>query len=176
MFYEICLIQRFTLFLGYPTYSLTVTLFSLLVFSGIGSLMSGRIVLKARAVLPWLLLGLAVLTAWMEWGAPAIVNALGASALGVRVVIVCLTMAPLGLLLGTFMPIGLATVNVISGGRRSYVAWAWAVNGFFSVVSSVLATLLSMSFGFTAVLGLALGIYAVGIAALWRVTPAVARS
>ena len=43
MFFEITLIQRLTLFLGYPTYSLTVTLMSLLVFVGIGALLSGRI-------------------------------------------------------------------------------------------------------------------------------------
>ena len=54
-------------------------------------------------------------------------------------------------------------------GRREAVAWAWAVNGFCSVVASVLATILAMSFGFHAVLGLAAVIYAVGVAALLRI-------
>ena len=34
MFYEITMIQRLVRFLGYPTYSLTVTLASILVFTG----------------------------------------------------------------------------------------------------------------------------------------------
>ena len=42
MFFEITLIQRLTLFLGYPTYSLTVTLASILIFTGVGALLSGR--------------------------------------------------------------------------------------------------------------------------------------
>ena len=40
MFFEITLIQRLTLFLGYPTYSLTVTLAAILVSTGIGALLS----------------------------------------------------------------------------------------------------------------------------------------
>ena len=55
---------------------------------------------------------------------------------------------------------------------REYVAWAWAVNGFCSVVSSVLATILSMSFGFRAVMLLAVVLYAVGVAAMLRIPPA----
>ena len=47
-----------------------------------------------------------------------------------------------------------------------YVAWSWAVNGVFSVIGSLLATILSMSFGFRAVLLLALAIYALGALAL----------
>ena len=43
MFFEITLIQRLTLFLGYPTYSLTVVLFSFLFFAGLGSRWSGRL-------------------------------------------------------------------------------------------------------------------------------------
>ena len=42
MFFEITLIQRLTLFLGYPTYSLTVTLASILLFTGVGALLSSR--------------------------------------------------------------------------------------------------------------------------------------
>ena len=37
---EIVLIQRFVLFLGFPTYALSVVLFALLVFTGLGSLLS----------------------------------------------------------------------------------------------------------------------------------------
>jgi hypothetical protein len=172
MFYEVCVIQRFTLFLGYPTYSLTVTLFALLVFSGIGSLWSERFQGRARGALPCLLLGLALFTSWTDLGAPALLDRFAGSSLAVRVALATLSLAPLGLMLGCFMPLGLGVVSRLGASSREYVAWAWAVNGFFSVVSSVLATLLSMSWGFGTVLWLALAVYAAGVLALWRVAPA----
>ena len=43
LLFEIALIQRFTLFLGFPTYALSVVLFALLVFTGLGSLASSRL-------------------------------------------------------------------------------------------------------------------------------------
>jgi MFS family permease len=84
-------------------------------------------------------------------------------------------MAPLGVCLGAFMPLGLATVAATTDYKTEYVAWAWAVNGFFSVVSSVLATILSMTFGFDRVMLAGVAVYAVGIVALLRVpVPAAA--
>ena len=52
--------------------------------------------------------------------------------------------------------------------REEYVAWAWAVNGFFSVIGSVLTTILSMAFGFRAVQFAALAIYAIAVVAFMR--------
>ena len=61
-------------------------------------------------------------------------------------------LAPLGLCLGLFMPLGVRAVSTMTEARREYVAWGWAVNGFSSVVGAVLATLLSMIYGFHVVL------------------------
>ncbi len=96
--------------------------------------------------------------------------------LAARVALAVLVLAPLGLCLGAFMPIGLSTVARLTEHEREYVAWAWAVNGFFSVVSSVLATILSMSFGFKVVLLLAALIYAIGVLALTRIPETKARA
>lgn len=54
------------------------------------------------------------------------------------------------------MPLGLRSVAALTPHADEYVAWAWAVNGFCSVVASVLATLLSMTFGFRVVMLLTL--------------------
>ena len=71
------------------------------------------------------------------------------TSLGVRVVVAILLLAPLGLCLGMFMPLGLGAVAAPDATTtEEYVAWAWAVNGFFSVIGSVLTTILSMTFGF----------------------------
>ena len=70
-------------------------------------------------------------------------------------------LAPLGLCLGMFMPLGLGVGSRTQPHGEEYVAWAWAVNGFFSVIGSVLTTILSMTFGFRAVQFVALGVYVV---------------
>jgi uncharacterized membrane protein len=75
------------------------------------------------------------------------------------------------------MPLGLRSVAATTPHAEEYVAWAWAVNGFFSVVASVLATLLSMSLGFGTVMVLALAVYGVAIVALRRIPqPAIAQN
>ena len=98
-----------------------------------------------------------------------VVDAFIVYALPVRIVVAVLFIAPLGLCLGAFMPIGLGAVSALTDHAKQYIAWAWAVNGFFSVVSSVLATILAMAFGFKLVLLLAMLAYSAGIAAFLRV-------
>ena len=49
MLVEVALLQRFVLLLGHPVYSLTVTLFSLLLGTGLGSYLSRRIADAERA-------------------------------------------------------------------------------------------------------------------------------
>jgi hypothetical protein len=159
------MIQRLVLFLGYPTYSLTVTLASILVFTGIGALASRRLAAWRRSPLPLILAVLAGLTVFYRFGLDPITESLLSSSLGVRVLVAVLLLAPLGLCLGMFMPLGLATVSRLTDHGDAYAAWGWAINGFFSVIGSVLTTILSMSFGFRAVQLAALAIYAVAVLA-----------
>ena len=168
MFYEVCLIQRLTLMLGYPTYSLTVTLFSLLIFSGLGSLVSDTYtrVLGRNRALASLFLVLVILTAFYLFGLGPLEKSFAAAAFPVRVALAALVLAPLGLCLGALMPIGVGAIASTTGYRREYVAWAWGVNGFFSVVSSVLSTILAMTIGFNLVLVIACTIYGLGMIAL----------
>jgi hypothetical protein len=174
MFFEIVLIQKLTLFLGYPTYSLTVTLFALLLFTGIGSLVSAGYTQGRNRLLGVLLGALTVLMLFYQFGLGPIVNTWIGAPLPVRIAITIACLAPLGICLGTFMPLGLTTVAGVTEHKAEFVAWAWAVNGFFSVISSILATMLSMSFGFAVVLALAVLIYLVGILALRRIPEPVA--
>ena len=95
-----------------------------------------------------------------------ITDALLGLPLAARVPIAIAVMAPLGVCLGAFMPLGLSTVAELTDHRREYVAWAWAVNGFASVVGSVLTTILAMTFGFQVVLVLALLVYTLAAGSL----------
>jgi len=175
MFLEVSLIQRLTLFLGYPTYSLSVTLFAILVSTGIGSALSERSLPDHRQAVTRLLGVLAVLVAFYLLALPPLTRACIGWPLAARIALTTAVLAPLGLCLGMFMPIGLRSVARLSPHSGEYVAWAWAVNGFCSVVASILSTMCSMAFGFDAVMVIAVCIYAVGVLALRRVPVVEAR-
>jgi hypothetical protein len=169
MFFEVSLIQRLTLFLGYPSYSLSVTLFGMLVFGGIGSFLSGRYGAGRRAVLLGLLGVMVLLMIGYRIGIPILVDRFVGVALPIRCVLAAALIAPLGLTLGAFMPIGLRVVAAVTDYKREYVAWAWAVNGFLSVISSMLSTILAMTLGFETLMLVAVAVYAAGVASLLRI-------
>lgn len=172
MLFEITMIQRLSAFLGYPTYSLTVTLAAILVSTGIGALLSRRAIGRERVVVPALIAALAVLTVFYQFGLPPVTDALLDRGLAVRVVVATAALVPLGLVLGVFMPLGLGQVRRLGTSGEAYVAWAWAVNGFFSVIGSVLTTVLSMTFGFRSVQFGALAVYVIAGLAFARLRAA----
>jgi hypothetical protein len=140
---EIPLAQRFILFLGQPVYGLTIVLFALLLFSGVGSWFSVHLPLRgALASLVLVILAYPVLLPWL-FGL-----FLGGS-LGLRLAVALVALAPLGLLLGVPFPRGIGWVE---GRAPALIPWAWGVNGAASVVASVGAALLALSFGLALVL------------------------
>jgi hypothetical protein len=160
---EISSIQKFVLFLGYPTYSLTVVLFSLLTWSGVGSWLTGRMGGAPEDRLLPLLAGLVAVGLAQMFLVPALFDALLGEALFLRVIVASAALLPVGLLMGMFFPTGIQIVRRASG---EFVPWAWGVNGCASVVGTVLAVVLAMTYGFRAVTWLALAIYLAGGLAL----------
>jgi hypothetical protein len=77
-----------------------------------------------------------------------------------RIAIALLLIAPLGFVLGMPFPLGLQAAMQRSSALG---AWAWGVNGFFTVIGTVLALMLGMTVGFRMVLLLACGCYLVGL-------------
>jgi hypothetical protein len=147
---EIPLLQRFILFLGHPAYAMATVLFALLLFSGLGSLASRRVPLwLVLVLLPALVGGYAL-------GLRPVFEATLAMPLGSRMIVAVVALAPPGLLMGMPFPKGLALL-----GRKNpaLIAWAWGVNGAVSVVASILAALLALSFGFSAVLAMGAACY-----------------
>jgi len=159
---EIALLQRFTLFLGEPIYALAVILSSLLIFTGAGAYLGERLSpgtgRLAGTVLPIVLVVLAGTTLLMPW----VFNGTLGFGLPVRVLLSAVLVAPLGLALGMPFPAGLVVVDAIAPGL---LPWAWGVNGFFTVIGSVVAMLLGMMFGFSTVLAVAGGCYATALVA-----------
>jgi spermidine synthase len=150
MLIEVALLQRFVLLLGHPVYSLTVTLFSLLVGTGLGSMISRRASdagLRRTAVVACL--GVAAIA--LVWGnaLPFIVRAAVGWPLGLRIALAAGLMVPAGLVMGIPLPTG---VRIVAAGQPQLVPWAWGMNGALSVLGATLAVFVAMNWGFSVTL------------------------
>lgn len=146
MLLEVVLIQRMVLFLGFPTYALSVVLFSLLLFSGIGSYLSSRARDERKTLLRALTALVAMLAAAAFFSLP-LVHRLIHLGFALRAAAAVALIAPLGAVAGAAMPLGLKRFGRLH--PRS-VAYAWGVNGICSVLASVLGIALAMHLGFAA--------------------------
>jgi hypothetical protein len=151
LFVEIPLIQRFMLFLGQPLYAFTTVVAAVLFFSGLGSLAAPRLAPR------WTLLLLVVMILFYPLALPILFQSLLGAPLTARVLIAGVSLAPLGFLMGTPFPGGLAWLREHAPGL---IPWAWAVNGCASVLASVLAAVIALSAGFSWVLWAAALAYA----------------
>ncbi|MBV8775669.1 MAG: hypothetical protein JO258_00585 [Alphaproteobacteria bacterium] len=175
---EIGLVSKFVLALSNYTVSAAVTITSLLVCSGIGSLLSQRALDGARRMLPALLGAIGVLLLIeaacfdpaIEWigTLPAVLRPVGCVVL----------MLPAAVLMGFPMPLAMTTLARL--GKERVFVWAWGINGCCSVVGATLAPIVATSLGLDAVLALAGSAYLAAIPAvggLFRTAaPAVAAS
>jgi spermidine synthase len=162
---EIALMQKLTLFLGHPLYSITVTLFCILVFTGIGSLLSAHW-FETSGSRAWLVpAGIALFVGLFIIIAPGLTRAYIGQPLPVRILMTAGLLAPIAFLLGVPLAYGIRLLHRIN---PSLIPWAWAVNACFTVVGSILAAILSMNLGFNAVLIAAVIVYAAAFAALPR--------
>jgi spermidine synthase len=166
MLIEVALLQRFVLLLGHPVYSLTVTLFSLLVGTGLGSAASRR---AADATLgrTAALACLGAMAIALVWGnaLPFIVRAAVGWPLPARILLAAGLMVPAGLVMGIPLPAG---VRVVAARQPELVPWAWGINGALSVLGATLAVFIAMNWGFTVTLICGAGVYASAAALIFR--------
>jgi hypothetical protein len=163
MLVEIPLIQKLILPLGYPTLSLSIILFSLLLGGGAGAAFSQRFEGEAlRAHAQKCALGVAVGAALFALFSGALAAMMLSMPLAARCVLAAIVLLPLGWLLGTPFPSGL---RLWTSKKSEQVPLIWALNGTASVAGSIAAAVLAKSFGFSAVLSLGALIY-LGAAAL----------
>jgi hypothetical protein len=165
MFVEISFVQTFVLFLGSPTFALSVTIFSLLLFSSLGSYMSMRFLDRPAWALPRLAAIIVLLVIVYALGLNKVFNLFLHLELVPRILIAIAAQVPIGLTLGMFMPLGIACV---SREHPRLVPWAWGVNGIGSVVGTTMAVVLAMSWGFMVVKAGAALLYVVAAALMVR--------
>jgi hypothetical protein len=148
---EIAFIQRFVLFLGHPTYALTVVVFLLLLSSGVGSMVSRSWLARtSRIWLPLLLIAAALLLYVVVL--PALLNRLVGLPFAAKLLVSAGLLVPLGFAMGMPFPTGL---RALAGGlvpseskvSANLVEWAWAMNAGSSVLGSVVAIIIAVQFG-----------------------------
>jgi spermidine synthase len=168
---EVVFIQKFTHLIGSPLYTYSTVLFTMLIGAGIGSAASERfgITAQRRWMIPFVMilsLGGALVLAY-----PALAHlALELPTVG-RIAASAAMMFPIAFFLGMPFPLGiLAIVNK----PRPVVAWAWGMNGLFTVVGGFLSMLVSMALGFNVAITLALCMYAIAFAVFKRLQGAEA--
>jgi hypothetical protein len=162
---EMALLQWLLLFLGQPIYTFSIVLASLLIFTGVGSFLSGLVKRVSYRTLAVFILAAVAGILFMMIIMPSVLRWSLGLVFPWRVLLAVLLVAPLGVLLGMPFPTGLRLLNQEAS---PLVSWAWAVNAFFTVIGSVGAMILGMAVGFTAVFAVAAACYGAALMAILR--------
>ena len=144
MMIEIALLQRMSVFLGHPVYALSVVLFSLILWTGFGSLASERVPLDGPGKLAAWSLAIAVYVFALPFWLPPLLAQYDGADLPVRAGLCVLALAPAGLLMGFGFPTGMRLASAISTGPTP---WFWGVNGAAGVLAASAAVVTSLAFG-----------------------------
>jgi hypothetical protein len=142
---QISLIQKFTLFLGQPVYTMLTVISSMLIFSGIGAKYSQKFINESRTKLYSVFLIIAIYTMFVGLVSPVLFEALFSLSLILRIIITIILLAPLSFFMGMPFPTG---ISMLKNDDSRMVGISWAVNGFFSVIGTVITMILAMVFGF----------------------------
>lgn len=161
---ELALLQRYAVFLGHPSYGLTVVLFTLLLLGGLGSSLSARIIGETRA--RWVLLSILAGIALTAFVVPLALEHLENASRTARITAAVGLIAPLGLLMGMAYPFGIRQLE--KNGHNALIPWAWAVNGVSGVFATAFGMLTAMTFGYTWLLLVGAAAYGV---TLWAAKP-----
>ena len=153
---QVALIQKFVLLLGHPTYALTVIVFSMLVASGIGSYLSGRVIAGRDLWLVRVLAAVAVLVATLAFVSTPLVTAAAGWSLPAKLVLTTLAVSPAAFLMGMPFPSGLRRLEMR---HPPSVRWAWSLNAAASVLGSASAIFLAIYIGLRATLLVGAALY-----------------
>lgn len=161
---EIVLLKKFILFLGSPVYSIAVILFAMLISAGLGSLFSERLTTTLRYKLIFVASALISFVLLVTFLYPLSFRLCLGFPLIVRIFISVILIAPIGFILGIPFPVGL---HFLSNKNPETIAWAWAVNGYATVVGVSTSAFLAMQTGFAMLLWISVGVYLFGFVSLF---------
>jgi hypothetical protein len=147
MFIEIGIIQRVSLFLGHPVYGLSIGLFSMMLSTGLGSLLSERVQPHgAPGLIAWGT-ALSLFAVTLTFCFAPLTNVFEGRGLPVRILVTLVVIVPSGLLMGFGFPIGMRLVNAID---CRATPWFLATNGAAGVLAASAAVATSIAFSINA--------------------------
>jgi len=155
-FIELVFIHRFILYLASPIYAASVIISGFLFFAGLGSLFTARYKDCLPAKIKYAIYGIILFSCIHLLLFNYIIQFTASMTLTIKIVISLLSIAPSAFCMGIPFPLGL---NIVTNDNIKWTAWAWAINGYASVISVIIATLFSLHFGFNMVIIIALVLY-----------------
>ncbi len=164
MLIEVSQMERFIIFLGNPTYSLSVVLFTLLLSSALGSLASEKLDVTSK----WPPAALAVLVAMLTifgFVTPYAVSHLESAAVPLRVLTAASILFPPGFFMGMAFPSG---IKIAAIRCPALTPWLWAINGAASVCASVLAIFIAINANISSSFWMGTACYIVALLSLFQ--------
>jgi len=164
---EVGLIAHFVMALGNPTVSASILITGMLVFSGLGALISERILPYSRVVMPAIFIAIAALLAGYALYLNQALDAIGALPYLARLLLCFVFIAPPAFLMGFPMSTAMTTLGRL--GKEHLFIWAWGVNGCFSVIGAAAAPVIATNYGLGAVIEIAAFAYFLALPAFFGV-------
>lgn len=163
--FELVFIQIFMKLIGYPLYTYSTVVFAMLLAAGLGSRSSGLIGIAPRT--RWLVpfIGVILFATVFLLAHDSYFELFLQSSIGVRIAAAIALIFPVGFFLGMPFPMGILALKDKPNGA---IAWAWAMNGLFTVIGGLGSVMLSIQVGFQVTIMVALGIYLLAFVAFSR--------
>jgi hypothetical protein len=155
MFVEMILIQQFTLYFGNPVYAASAALSGMLICAGTGSLVSSNFNVTRTNIVKVLSLVIVLILLYKFWLTPLLLSTIGFPLIP-KILFSLLLIFPVAFFMGMPFPLGL---RFIADRNEALIPWAWGINGCLSVISTILATIISVEAGFDWVMIMAAAAY-----------------
>ncbi len=174
MFIEIPFVQIGSVYLESPIYGLSVSLFGLLFFGGMGSIYSARFQLnKSVTLLLSCLAIVAIIAATLPFDFDFLMNHTYGNSWSQKIMLFILLLLPTATCMGIALPTGIRLVQTQCAGN---IPWFWALNGAASVLGSIIAMAISVSFGYNIALFLGVGAYVLAFVVIIALTTEAVRT
>lgn len=164
---ELALLQKFILLLGNPTMTFALLLFTVLLSSGFGSLVSSRLAKTNTKNLTFVIGGITAISILYIAILPTIIYSVIAEPFALKALLSIGLLAPIGFLMGMPMPTGMRIVKLY---KPTFVPWMWAINGAFSVLGAVLSVVIGITHGasYAMMIGTAVYLVALAVSFAWK--------
>ncbi len=165
---EVIFIQLFHKLIGFPTHTFVLVISTMLLSAGLGSVYSQRFLRLVNYRTQFVFIIIFLYGIVFIFSFENLFYYFLGFPLPVRMLCGVVMIAPLAFFMGMPFPIG---VLGLSETNAAAISWAWALNGFFTVLGGYLAIVISIFSSFTVVLIFAMMVYGCALLVVRRLLP-----